>query len=144
MADLTLAALRRDGEAFMEALVREHYLAAAGHKPNAALRPIFERFVHLFGPGALDLTRDAFRTATTGSDESRSARALLSWQIEYHASRELAELDERLIAWEAASVIRVADGREVPYQRAPIDMATPWPIPPPKAWTPRCGSASRT
>ena len=108
----------------MEALVREHYLASAGQKPNADLRPIFERFVHLFGPGALDLTRDAFRTATTGSDEWRSARALLSWQIEHRASRELAELDERLIAWEAASVIRVADGREVPYQRAPIDMAT--------------------
>jgi len=124
VADLTLAALRHDGEAFMEALVREHYLAAGGHKPNVDLRPIFDRFVHLFGPGALDLTRDTFRTATTGSDESRSARALLSWQIEYYASRELAELDERVITWEAASVIRVADGREVPYQRAPIDMVT--------------------
>ena len=108
----------------MEALVREHYLAASGHKPNADLRRIFDRFAHLFGPGALDLTRDAFRTATPGSEDSRSARALLGWQIEYYASRELAELDERQIAWEAKAVIRVADGREVPYQRVPIELAT--------------------
>jgi hypothetical protein len=124
MADLTLATLRRDGEAFMEALVREQYLAVSGQKPNAELRPIYERFSHVLGPAALELTRDAFRTATPGSEELRSARALLNWQVEYHASRELAEVDERLIAWEAASVIRVADGREVPYLRAPIDMAT--------------------
>jgi hypothetical protein len=124
MADLTLAALRRDGEAFMEALVREQYLAVSGQKPNADLRPIYERFSHVLGPAALELTRDAYRTAMPGSEERRSARALLNWQVEYHASRELAELDERLIAWEASSVIRVADGREVPYQRAAIEMAT--------------------
>ncbi len=124
MADLTLAALRRDGEAFMEALSREQYLALSGHKPNAELRPIYDRFAHVLGPGALELTRDAFRTAAPGTDEWRSSRALLDWQVESHASRELAELDERLIAWEATSVIRLADGREVPYQRASVDMAT--------------------
>ena len=124
MADLTLPVLRRDGEAFMEALSREQYLALAGHKPNAELRPIYERFAGVLGPGALELTRDAFRTATPDSDEWRSARALLDWQVESHASRELAELDERLIGWEATAVIRLPDGREVPYQRAAVDMAT--------------------
>jgi hypothetical protein len=124
VADLTLAALRRDGEAFMEALSREQYLALAGHKPNAELRPIYGRFAHVLGQGALELTRDAFRTATPGSDEWRSARALLDWEVESHASRELAELDERLIGWEATAVIRSSDGREVPYQRAAVDMAT--------------------
>jgi hypothetical protein len=124
MADLTLAVLRRDGEAFMEAFVREQYLAVSGQKPNAELRPIYARFAHVLGPGALELTRDAFRTATPGSEESRSARALLDWEVQYHASRELAELDERVIAWEATSVIRLPDGREVPYQRAPVDIAT--------------------
>jgi hypothetical protein len=123
MADLTLAVLRRDGEAFMEALSREQYLALSGHKPNAELRPIYDRFAHVLGPGALELTRDAFRTAPADSEDWRSARALLDWQVESHASRELAELDERLIAWEATAVIRLADGREVPYQRAPVDMA---------------------
>src|SRR4029453_6406676 len=108
----------------MEALAREQYLALSGHKPNAELRPIYDRFAHVLGPGSLELTRDAFRTAASGTDEWRSARALLDWQVESHASRELAELDERLIAWEASSVIRLADGREVPYQRASVDMAT--------------------
>src|SRR5690349_17607784 len=111
MADLTLAVLRRDGEAFMEALLREQYLAVSGHKPNAELRPIYQRFTHVLGPGALELTRDAFRTATAGTEDSRSARALLDWQVTHQASRELAELDERLIAWEANAVIRLPDGR---------------------------------
>jgi len=124
MADLTLAGLRKGGEAFMEALEREQYLAVSGQKPNADLRPIYERFAHVLGPGALELARDAFRTATPDSEDRRSARALLDWQVEYHASRELAELDERLISWEAGSVIRLADGREIPYQRAPLEMAT--------------------
>jgi hypothetical protein len=124
VADLTLAVLRRDGEAFMEALSREQYLALSGHKPNAELRPIYDRFAHVLGPGALELTRDAFRSASQGSEEWRSARALLDWQVESHASRQLAELDERLIAWEANAVIRVPDGREVAYQRAAVEMAT--------------------
>jgi hypothetical protein len=124
MADLTIAALRQGGEAFMETLTREQYLALAGHKPNAELRPIYDRFAHVLGPAALELTQDAFRGAAPNTDEFRSARALLGWQVDAHASRELAELDERVIAWEATTVIRLSDGREVPYQRAPVDLAT--------------------
>jgi len=67
MADLTLAVLRQGGEAFMEAVSREQYLAASGHKPNAELRPIYARFAQVLGQGALELTRDAFRAATPGS-----------------------------------------------------------------------------
>jgi hypothetical protein len=124
VADLTLAVLRRDGEAFMEELSREQYLALSGHKPNAELRPIYDRFAHVLGPGALELTRDAFRAAAPEGAEWRSARALLDWQVESHASRQLVELDERLIAWEANAVIRLPDGREVAYQRAAVEMAT--------------------
>src|SRR5687767_16026068 len=111
MADLTLGALRRDGEAFMEALTREQHLALAGYKGRAELRPIYDRFSHVLGPGALELTRDAFRGATPGTDESRSARALLNWQVESYASRALAELDERIIAWEVSAVVRLSDGQ---------------------------------
>ncbi len=124
MADLTLTALRTDGERFMEALSREQHLALAGHKPNAELRPIYDRFSHVLGPGALELTRDAFRGATEGTEEWRAARALLDWQVEAHASRTLAELDERIIAWEASAVVQLADGRQVPYQRVAVDLAT--------------------
>jgi hypothetical protein len=124
MADLTFAALRRDGEAFMEALSREQQLALAGHKPNADLRPIYERFAHVLGPSALELTRDAFRTTAPNTDDWRSARALLDWEVESFASRQLVELDERLIAWEATAVIHLSDGRDVAYQRAAVEMAT--------------------
>ena len=124
MADLTLAALCRDGEAFMEALSREQYLALSGHKPNAELRPIYERFAHVLGPSALELTRDAFRTTSPNTDDWRSARALLDWEVESYASRQLVELDERVIAWEATAMIHLADGRDVPYQRAAVDIAT--------------------
>lgn len=108
----------------MEALLRELCLAAAGHKPNAELRPVYERFGHVLGPAALELTRDAFRTASPNSDDWRSARALLDWEVEYQASQRLAELDERLIAWEATAVIHLADGRDVPYQRAAVELST--------------------
>ena len=124
MADLTLAALRQGGAAFMEAFTRELYLAGAGYKPNADLQPIYSRFAHVFSQGALELARDTFRSAAPGSEEWRSARALLDWQVEMYASRELAALDERVIAWEATAVIRLSDGREVQYQRAAVEMAT--------------------
>jgi hypothetical protein len=124
MADLTLASLRADGEAFMEALSREQHLALAGYKPNAELRAVYERFSRVIGPAALELTRDAFRSATSGTEEARSAQALLDWQVGSHASRSLAELDERIIAWEATSVVRLSDGGEVPYQRVAVDLGT--------------------
>jgi hypothetical protein len=124
VADLTLPALRRDGEAFMEALAREQHLALAGFKPNAELRPIYDRFAHVLGPGALELTRELFRDAAPDSPDGRSARALLDWQVESHASRTLAELDERLIEWEATAVVQLPDGRQVPYQRVAVELAT--------------------
>ncbi len=71
----------------MEALSREQHLALAGHKPNADLRPIYDRFAHVLGPGALELTRDAFRTTAPDSEDWRSARALLDWEVESYASR---------------------------------------------------------
>lgn len=124
MADLTLATLRRDGEALLEALSREQYLAASGHKPNAALQAVYARYPRILGPAALELTRDAFRSAAPDTEELRSARALLDWQVETHASRELAALDERILNWEATAVIRLADGTEVQYQRAAVELAT--------------------
>jgi hypothetical protein len=108
----------------MEALSREQHLALAGYKSAAELRPIYDRFAHVLGPEALELTRDAFKGAGEGSEDYRAARALLDWQVESHASRALAELDERLIAWEANAVVRLADGREVAYQRAAVEIAT--------------------
>src|SRR5262249_34243671 len=72
---------------------------------------------------ALAMTFEAFRGAPDGSEERRSARLLLDWQAESQSGRQLASLDEREIAWEASAVVRVPDGRELPYETVPIELA---------------------
>ena len=107
----------------MEEISRESYLAYAGHKKTAELQPIYQRYPAIFGRDALDLTLDAFRSAPQGSDDKRSARYLLEWEIESQAAKPLAALDEREIAWENTAVIRAPDGRVIQYQAAPIEIA---------------------
>ena len=123
MPTLTLDSLRRGGQAFMEAVSREFYLAHAGHKPTAELQPIYEQHRALLGRDALEFTLDLFRTAGAGSEEQRSARTLLEWQVESQTARLTAALDEREIAWEGSAVVRLADGRGIPYAGVAIEIA---------------------
>lgn len=121
--ELTAERLRAGGEAFSEAVSREYYLSGAGHKPIAALQPIYDAHRGVLGPEALELTLEMLRDAEPGSEEERSARALAEWQAESQTSRELAGHDEREIAWETSAVVRLDDGRTVSYQSASIEMA---------------------
>jgi hypothetical protein len=123
MVTLTLDSLRARAEAFMQDVSREYYLAHAGLKATAELQPIYDRYGSILGRDALDLTLDLFRSAPAGTDEHRSARLLLDWQVESQVSRALAPYDEREIAWEGSAVVRTAEGRVVPYQRAAIEIA---------------------
>ncbi|MFN2636670.1 MAG: hypothetical protein ABR585_06575 [Gemmatimonadaceae bacterium] len=123
MSAITLQRLRAEGQAFMEAISRESYLAYSGHKKTAELQPIYERYASVLGRDALELTLEEFRTAADGTDEQRSARWLLEWEIESQAAKPLAQLDEREIAWENSAVIRSPDGRVIQYQAAPIEIA---------------------
>lgn len=107
----------------MEAISRESYLAFAGHKKTAELQPIYETYARVLGREAFELTLDAFRSATDGSDDKRSAQQLLEWEIESQAAKPLAALDEREIEWENSAVIRSPDGRVIQYQAAPIEIA---------------------
>jgi hypothetical protein len=120
---LSLERLRAGGEAFSEAVSREYYLSGAGHKTTAALQPIYDAHRAVLGPEALELTLEMLKGAAPGSEDERSARALAEWQAETQASRELATLDEREIAWEATAMLRLDDGRTMPYQSASIEMA---------------------
>src|SRR5205823_12454881 len=120
---MTLDELRADGESMMVALSREQYLTHSGHKRVAELTPIYKQFAHVTSEDALELVRDAFLNATPGSESHRAARALLEWQAESHASRELAPLDEQIIAWEGSATVRTGDGRTVPYSRVGIEIA---------------------
>lgn len=123
MSELTLERLRTEGQAFTEEISREGYLAHSGHKSRAELKPIYDRHAAILGTDALDLTLDAFKNAAKGTEERRSAALLLEWQLESQASRSLAELDEREIAWESSAVITTPDGEQVQYQAAAIEIA---------------------
>ena len=123
MTELTLERLRQDGQAFTEDISRESYLAHSGHKPAAEFRPIYDRYAHVLGKDALDLTLDLFKNSKKGTEEHRSAALLLEWQLESQASRSLAELDEREIAWESSAFIEIPDGTRVQYQAAAIEIA---------------------
>ena len=122
-APLSIERLRREGETFMEELSREYYEAHSGLKSSAELQPIYHRHREILGPDSLAAAREAFVGSAEGSEEHRSARLLLDWQAESQSSRELAPLDEREIAWEGSAVLRLDDGREIPYQRASIEIA---------------------
>jgi len=123
VSGLDLQRLRAEGQAFMEAISRESYLAYAGHKKTADLQPIYKKYDRALSTEALELTIDAFRSAREGTDEMRSAQCLLEWEIESQAAKPLAALDEREIAWENSAVIRSPDGRVIQYQAVPIEIA---------------------
>jgi hypothetical protein len=120
-APLSIERLRRDGEQFMEELSREYYEAHSGLKAGADLQPVYEKHRAILGPDALGVAREFFDGSANGSEERRSARLLLDWQVESQSSRELASLDEREIAWEGDALVTTADGRRIPYQRVAIE-----------------------
>src|SRR5688572_17999763 len=47
---MRLSDFERDGAAFVSALTREHFLQAAGLKPNLEISPIFDTYRWLFDP----------------------------------------------------------------------------------------------
>jgi hypothetical protein len=120
-APLSVERLRREGEQFMEELSREYYEAHSGLKSSAELQPIYHAHRAILGPDALEVAREAFIGSAPDSEERRSARLLLDWQVESQSSRQLAPLDEREIAWEGDAMLTLADGRQMPYQGAAID-----------------------
>jgi hypothetical protein len=119
---LSVERLREEGETFMEELSREYYEAHSGLKSSAELQPIYAKHREILGPDALEVAREAFLGSAEGSEERRSARLLLDWQVESQSSRQLTALDEREIVWEGDAVVQLADGRQISYQRTAIEM----------------------
>jgi hypothetical protein len=117
MPELTIERLRAEGNALMEEVSREFYLSHAGFKPEAELVPIYARHSAVVSDDALALARDRFRTAADGA-----SRILLDFVVDTRAQRALAESEEREIAWESTAVVRLGDGRAIPYQRTAIEI----------------------
>lgn len=120
---MNLERLRARAQSFTEEVSREGYLAYSGLKAEAALQAIYERHANILGDDTLAECIERFRSATVGSEDRRAARMMLEWLVESRVGRQLAALDEREVALENDAVIRVADGRVIPYQRAAIDIA---------------------
>lgn len=114
--------LRDRGQAFTEEISREGYLAYSGQKPTADFQSIYEKYRDVLNADSLALTLEHFRSAPPGSDAHRAARAMLEWQVEAQASRQLAAVDEREIKWEGEAVIRTRDDEQISYQSAPIEI----------------------
>lgn len=123
MAASVIDRIQRAGEALLEAVAREEYEAYSGLKPAPALGQAYERHAAAYGDEALEAAREAMLGAAEGTDEWRAARALLEWVVGTRSSRALAAHDEREIAWEARAAAPIGDGRSVPYQRLPIEIA---------------------
>jgi len=123
MTEFSMEALREQGEAFMIDISREFYLAYSGQKGSAELQPIYAKYARVLDADSLAFALETFKRAPEGSEERRSARLILDWQAESQSGRQLAELDEREIAWEASAVARVADGREIQYEALSIEIA---------------------
>src|SRR2546423_10703722 len=104
----------------MEAISRESYLAYAGHKKTAELQAIYHQFDRVLSREAFELTLDALRSASDGSEEKRYAQQLLEWEIESQAAKPLAALDQREIVSAYTAVIHSPDGRVVQHHAAPI------------------------
>ncbi|NUO62271.1 MAG: hypothetical protein HOQ26_11150 [Gemmatimonadaceae bacterium] len=115
--------LRGLGEPFMEELSRAQWLVGAGYTSDIDLRGIYAAHADALSDESLAAALEAFRDAAPGSEEHRSARALLDWQIEARAARATAQLEERELAWEATATVRLDDGRAIPYQRAHIEIS---------------------
>jgi hypothetical protein len=120
---MSLDRLRREGEVFMEEISREYYLAYSGQKQSPELQPVYAKHAAILGDESFELTREAFVAAAEGSEERRSARALLDWQAESQSSRQLAAQDEREIEWEGTAVVNVGETRQLQFQAVAIELA---------------------
>ncbi len=120
---ISLDRLRRDGEAFMEEISREYYLAYSGQKQSPELQPVYTKHAAILGGESFELAREAFLSSEEGSEQRRAARLLLDWQADSQSSRQLAAQDEREIAWEGTAVVNVGDSRQLQFQAVAIELA---------------------
>ena len=111
---------RREAEVFLEEIDREYYLQGAGHKPDLAIEPIYERHEGLFDREAVDRVRDA-RKAARGEDETR-LRYLHQFALDGHLGSVTRELETRVAELEASLEIEVA-GETIAYRMAPVIQA---------------------
>ena len=63
---LSIDRLRRDGDAFMQDISREYYLAHSGQKPTAELQPVYEKHAAILAP-KFRKVEDTFKSMLSGA-----------------------------------------------------------------------------
>jgi hypothetical protein len=111
---------RSDAERFLEEIDREYYLQGAGHKPDLAIEPIYERHESLFEREAVDRVGEA-RRAAKGEDETR-LRYLHQFALDGYLGSINRELETRMADLEASLEVEVG-GEAIPYRMAPVVQA---------------------
>jgi hypothetical protein len=111
---------RREAETFLEEIDREYYLHLAGHKPDLAVAPIYERHRDLFEREAVQRIGE-LRGSASGEDETR-LRYLHQFALDGHLGAATRDLESQLAELEASLEIEVGD-ETIPYRMAPVMQA---------------------
>lgn len=101
--------LRHRGEHLNGELGRESYRAGAGLVADTDFAGIFSRYPELTQPEAWEA--------------AQPVRPLREWVADMTVGRAVADLDDRLHAWEARAVVPVRGGGSIPYQQIGIAIA---------------------
>ena len=107
MAELTVEALRRAGEALMEDVGRVLWRAQAGLGDARELEAAYARHPLPLDPETWAMVRPLV--------DDPALRPLAEWVGETRAARATSALETRELAWERAATVRTDDGRRVPY-----------------------------
>src|SRR5262249_14193840 len=111
---------RVDAESFLEELDREYYLHLAGHKPDLALEPIYERHAGLFERDSVERIAAAREAAT--AEEERRLRYLHQFAFDGHLGAATRALEAELAELEATLEVEVG-GESMPYRTAAVVQA---------------------
>ena len=111
---------RRDAERFLEEIDREYYLQGAGHKPDLAIEPIYERYEALFERETVDRVGEA-RRAESGEEETR-LRYLHQFALDGYLGSITRDLETRVAELEASLEVEVG-GETIAYRMAPVVQA---------------------
>jgi hypothetical protein len=109
---------RREAELFLEEIDREYYLQGAGHKPDLAVEPIYERHEALFVADVVERIGELRARGGEGEEEAR-LRYLHQFALDGHLGAATRRLEARMAELEASLEIE-AGGETVSYRMAPV------------------------
>jgi hypothetical protein len=115
-------AIRREAEQFMEEVMREEYLFLSGQKDVPAYEELFARHKSIIGADAVAAIFENFSKQPRDSEARRQDRMLLEWLVKTLGIQAMGPVAEEESAWLARAIIRLGDGREIPYPKVTAEI----------------------